>query len=75
MYLRRVNDPDFMIASSSDGTVYYYSKDKNLKYGYTQEIEEDYQTALRIVRESKQEKGIFNTPPSVFFYPSGKPIM
>jgi len=50
-----VYEPDFMIASAFGGKVYYKSKDKNLKYGYTQDIEEDYQTALKIVRESTQK--------------------
>jgi len=50
-----VYEPYFMIASAFDGKVYYKSKDKNLKYGYTQDIEEDYQTALKIVRESTQK--------------------
>jgi hypothetical protein len=49
-----VYDPDPAVAAAAHGKICYYTEDKNNEFGYKQKIKEDYQTALQIVRESKQ---------------------
>jgi len=52
---RRVYDPEIMLAAEYHGIVEYRTADKNTEFGYKQEMEEDYQTALSIVRKEQQK--------------------
>lgn len=51
----KIYDPEIGIASAGQGTMYYYTDDKENLYVYKQEIEEDYETALKIVLEEKKQ--------------------
>ena len=48
---RRVHDPEIMIAKEFQGTVEYLTVDKDAKFGYKSSTEEDYEEALKIVRD------------------------
>ena len=50
---RNVYHPEILVAVASHGIIWYATKDKNVKFGYKQDIEESYQTAFKIVQESK----------------------
>lgn len=52
---RNVYDPDVVVATAFNGKIWYYTEDKDNKFRYKQKIQEDYQTALKIVREAKQK--------------------
>ena len=47
---KEVYDPEIAVASASSGKIWYNTLDKNAKFGYKQEIEESYETALKIVK-------------------------
>jgi hypothetical protein len=49
----RVYDPDIAVATAINGKVRYDTEDINDEFGYKQQIREDYQIALEIVRGSK----------------------
>ena len=48
---RNVYDPEIMLASSYSGKIWYETVDKDAKFGYKTSTSEDYETALKIVRE------------------------
>jgi hypothetical protein len=48
---RNVYDPDIMVATANKGKMTYRTKDKNVEIGYKNEMKEDFQTALKSVRE------------------------
>ncbi|MEI8124351.1 MAG: hypothetical protein WCG42_01190 [Parachlamydiaceae bacterium] len=52
---RNVYDPDVLVATAFIGKIWYNTEDKDNEFKYKQEMEEDYQTALKIVRETKQK--------------------
>lgn len=47
-----VYDPDIAVAAAMRGKIWYFTEDRSDKFEYKQEIEENYQTALKIVQES-----------------------
>ncbi len=49
-----VRDPDFMLVAETRGKIRFKTKDKDVKFGYKTEIEEDYETALKIVQNEKE---------------------
>ena len=51
-----VFDPEILVASSYHGRLIFNTKDKAVKYGYKQEIKEDYETALKIVLEENKKQ-------------------
>lgn len=52
---RNLYDPEIVVATAFNGKIWYYTEDKDNEFGYKQKIQENYQTALKIVREAKQK--------------------
>lgn len=53
---KKIYDPEIGVASAGQGTIYYYTDDKENMYVYKQEIKEDYETALKIVQEENKKQ-------------------
>ena len=48
---RKVHDPEIMLAANYNGILKYRTVDKDAKFGYKSSTEEDYEEALKIVRD------------------------
>jgi len=48
-----IYDPEIMVATSYHGHVSYATKAKDQEFGYKQEFDEDYETAFKLVKDSK----------------------